>query len=320
MLDKEGREINYLRISITDLCNLRCKYCIPEEGVNKKCHSEILSFEEIEEVVKTSAKLGINKIRITGGEPLVRKGIVDLVKKIARVPGINEIAMTTNGTLLKQLAKPLKEAGLKRVNVSIDTLKEDRYENITRGGKLSDVLEGLEAAKEVGLHPIKLNVVLIKGFNEDEIEDFINLTIDNDIDVRFIELMPIGVNGIKSHEKFLSNKVVLEKNLNLIPVVSKDKSAPAKHYKIEGAKGKIGLINPISHNFCSRCNRLRLTADGKIKPCLHSNEEIDIKSALRQNKDIMPILSKAIKVKPKEHHINEENYKPIDREMFQIGG
>ena len=151
MLDKEGREINYLRISITDLCNLRCKYCIPEEGVNKKCHSEILSFEEIEEVVKTSAKLGINKIRITGGEPLVRKGIVDLVKKIARVPGINEVAMTTNGTLLKQLAKPLKEAGLKRVNVSIDTLKEDRYENITRGGKLSDVLEGLEAAK-VGLH------------------------------------------------------------------------------------------------------------------------------------------------------------------------
>lgn len=320
MLDKEGREITYLRISVTDLCNLRCKYCIPEEGVNKKCHSDILTFEEIEKVVRASAKLGINKIRLTGGEPLVRKGIVDLVNKISSIAGIKEVVMTTNGTLLKQLGKALKEAGLKRVNISLDTLKEDRYKNITRDGKISDVLEGLEAAKEAGLNPIKLNVVLIKGFNDDEIEDFVNLTIDKEIEIRFIELMPIGINGLKFYEKFLSSKTVLQKIPNLIPIVSKDEFSTAKYYKLEGAKGKIGLINPISHNFCSKCNRFRLTSDGKIKPCLHSNREIDIKSALREDKDIIPILAKAIRVKPKEHHINEEDYKPIDREMYQIGG
>lgn len=320
MLDREGREINYLRISTTDLCNLRCRYCTPEEGVSKRCHSEILSLEEIAEVVKASAKLGINKVRLTGGEPLVRKGIVELVRKISDIKGINEIALTTNGILLKQLAKPLKEAGLKRVNISIDTLKPDRYEYITRGGKLSDVLEGIEAAKKAGLYPLKFNVVLVKGFNDDEIEDFVNLTMDNEIDVRFIELMPIGENGEMSKENFIPNTLVLDKNPSLIPVSSSDKSAPAKYYKFEGGKGKIGLINPISSHFCSTCNRLRLTADGKIKPCLHSNEEIDIRRTLRENGDILSVISKAIRVKPKEHHINEDNYTPIDREMFQIGG
>ena len=320
MLDGQGREINYLRISITDLCNLRCRYCTPEDGIKKRCHSEILTLEEIEEVVKASTKLGINKVRLTGGEPLVRKGIVELVRKISDIKGINEIALTTNGTLLKELAKPLKEAGLKRVNISIDTLKEDRYEYITRGGKLSDVLEGIEAAKEAGLYPLKFNVVLVKGFNDDEIEDFVNLTIDNEIDIRFIELMPIGENGEMSKEHFISNNVVLDKNPSLMPVVSSDKSAPAKYYKLDGAKGKIGLINPISSHFCSNCNRLRLTADGKIKPCLHSNEEIDIRTTLRENKDLLSVISKAVKIKPKEHHINEEDYTPIDREMFQIGG
>lgn len=320
VLDEQGREINYLRISVTDLCNLRCKYCTPEEGVPKKCHSEILSIEEIVQVVKASAKLGINKIRLTGGEPLVRNGIVELVRQISDVPGINEIAMTTNGILLKKYAESLKEAGLTRVNISLDTLKEDKYEDITRGGKLQDVLDGIEAAKEVGLYPLKLNVVLSKGFNDDEVEDFVNLTIENNIDIRFIELMPIGKNGLKAHENFIENTVVLHKNPNLKSVVSKDKSAPAKYYKLEGAKGRIGLINPISSHFCSNCNRLRLTADGKIKPCLHSNEEIDIRTTLRDKGDILSVISKAISVKPKEHHLNEENYTPIDREMFQIGG
>lgn len=320
MLDEEGREINYLRISVTDLCNLRCRYCMPEEGVIKKFHSEILTLEEIEEVVKVSTKVGINKVRLTGGEPLVRKGIVKLVKKISSVPGINEVTLTTNGILLKKYARALKEAGLHRVNISLDTLKKDKYEYVTRGGKLSDVIDGIEAAKEAGLKPLKLNVVLVKGFNDDEIEDFVNLTINNEIDVRFIELMPIGEKGGISEEHFVSNTIVLDKNPSLKPVESADKSAPAKYYSIDGAKGRVGLINPISSHFCVRCNRLRLTADGKIIPCLHSNEEIDVKTTLREKGDILPILVKAIRIKPKEHHINEENYRKVHREMVQIGG
>lgn len=320
MLDKEGREINYLRISVTDLCNLRCRYCIPEEGVEKKCHSNILSIEEMEEVVKVSSRLGVNKIRLTGGEPLVRKGIVELVQKISKVPGINEVAMTTNGILLKEYAKELKKAGLKRVNISLDTLNEDKYAYITRRGKLKDVLDGINEAKKVGLLPVKINTVLVKGFNDDEIEDFINLTMKDQVDIRFIELMPIGENGGWSKEHFISNETVLERYPDLVPVVSEDKSAPARYYKLSNAKGRIGLINPISSHFCSSCNRLRLTADGKIKPCLHSNEEIDIKTTLREKGDIMPILSKAIRVKPKEHHINDKDYTPINREMVRIGG
>lgn len=320
MLDGEGREINYLRISVTDLCNLRCRYCIPEEGIIKKCHSDILSMEEIEEIVKVSTKLGVNKVRLTGGEPLVRRGIVGLIEKISEIPGINEVALTTNGTLLGQYAKDLKKAGLKRVNISLDTLQEDRYEYITNGGKLKDVLEGIRAAKEVGLTPLKLNVVLVKGFNDDEIDDFLNLTIENEYDIRFIELMPIGDNGEWSKEHSISNNIVLKKYPNLIPMVNKDKSAPAQHYRLPGAKGRVGLINPISSHFCSSCNRIRLTADGKIKPCLHSNDEVDIKTVLREKGDILPIITKAVRMKPKEHHMNEKNYSPIDREMIQIGG
>ncbi|QGU94711.1 GTP 3',8-cyclase MoaA [Clostridium bovifaecis] len=320
MLDEEGREINYLRISVTDLCNLRCRYCIPEEGILKKCHSDILSVEEIEQIVKVSSKLGVKKVRLTGGEPLVRKGIVELVKKISNIQGINEVALTTNGTLLKKYAKSLKEAGLKRVNISIDTLQEKKYEYITKGGKLQDVLDGIKAAKESGLSPLKFNVVLIKGFNDDEIENFVNLTLENEVDIRFIELMPIGENGDWAQRHFIPNTIVLDKNPDLIPVASKDKSAPAKHYKLPGAKGRVGLINPISSHFCSSCNRIRLTADGKVKPCLHSNEEIDIRSTLRQGGNVLPILTKAIKVKPKQHHMNEEDYTPIAREMVQIGG
>ncbi len=320
MLDEEGREINYLRISITDLCNLRCRYCMPEEGVLKKCHSEILTLEEIEEVVKASTKVGINKIRLTGGEPLARKGIVELVRKISSVQGINEVTLTTNGTLLKEYAAPLKEAGLHRVNISLDTLKKDKYEYITRGGRLSDVFDGIEAAKSAGLKPLKLNVVLLKGFNDDEIEDFVKLTLNNEIDVRFIELMPIGEKGEMSKEHFISNSIVLDKYPSLKPIENTDKSAPARYYSIDGAKGRIGLINPISSHFCSKCNRLRLTADGKIKPCLHSNEEIDVKTTLREKGDILPILVRAIKVKPKEHHLNEENYTKVHREMVEIGG
>ncbi|MBK1812062.1 GTP 3',8-cyclase MoaA [Clostridium sp. YIM B02505] len=318
MIDSYGRNINYLRISVTDLCNLRCKYCMPEKGIKKACHDEILRFEEIEEIVKKFVSLGVNKIRITGGEPLVRTDIVTLIKRLSKLNGIDEIAMTTNGTLLKKHAKALKEAGLTRVNISLDTLNDEKYKTITKGGTLKDVLEGISEAKKVNLTPIKLNVVLIKDFNEDEIVDFVNLTKDEEIDVRFIELMPIGQVKQWSLNRYLSNETVLKKVPELIQIKSKDISSPAKYYRLPEGKGNIGLINPISCKFCSNCNRIRLTSDGKLKACLHSNNEIDIKGLIRDGKDITEVLYNIVKHKPKEHGLEDGEY--IEREMTAIGG
>ena len=320
MNDKYGRKINYLRVSVTDLCNLRCKYCMPEEGVLRKSHNEILSLEEFYEIIKCSTELGIDKIRITGGEPLVRKGIVSLIKKISELGAIKDIAMTTNGLLLEKYAYDLKNAGLKRVNISLDTLNSEKFKEITRGGNLDKVLRGIEAANNVSLTPIKINTVLIGGFNDDEIEKFAQMTIDYNIHVRFIELMPIGHASKWTKEKFISNNTVLKKLPSLIPL-EEEQGVPAKYYKLPNAKGKIGLINPISRHFCSTCNRIRLTADGKIKPCLHSDKEIDIKTIIRNDKSkLKEILTEAILQKPEKHHINDEGYKPIVRDMVKIGG
>lgn len=318
MKDSYGRNINYLRISVTDLCNLRCKYCMPEKGINKTCHDDILRIEEIVEVAENCASLGIDKIRITGGEPLVRKGILTLVEKLSSIKGVKDLAMTTNGTLLKKYAKDLKKAGLNRVNISLDTLNPSKYSKITKNGNLKDVLEGMEEAKKAKLTPIKLNVVLIKDFNEDEIIDFVNLTKEQDIDVRFIELMPIGKLKFWSLNKYLSNDMVLKKVPELMSEESKDISSPAKYYKLPEGKGSVGLINPISCKFCSNCNRIRLTADGNLKSCLHSNEEVDLKTLLRNGQSIKEVLCDILKNKPKEHNLEEGSY--IKREMTAIGG
>lgn len=318
MLDSYGRRINYLRISVTDLCNLRCKYCMPERGIKKIAHDEILKLEEIQNLAESFVEAGVDKIRITGGEPLVRRGIIKLVEGIGNLTKVKDFAMTTNGMLLKKYALDLKNAGLNRVNVSLDTLDEKKYSKITKSGKLSDVLDGIEAAKKAGLSPIKLNVVLIKGFNEDEIEDFVNLTKHEEIDVRFIELMPIGALKYWSLNNYISNETVLEKAAGLIETETLDVSSPARYYKIPGGKGKVGLINPISCKFCENCNRIRLTADGKIKPCLHSNEEIDLKIPLRQGENINKLIQNIIKNKPKEHNLEDGNY--ISRNMMDIGG
>lgn len=319
MTDRYGRRIDYLRVSVTDRCNLRCRYCMPEEGIiDKKCHSEIMTLEEIYEVVVACASLGVKKVRITGGEPLTRKGITGLIQKISNIEGIKDIAMTTNGLLLKKYAKELKEAGLRRVNVSLDTMKEEKYKYITRFGSLKDVLEGIDEARRVGLLPLKINVVLIGGFNDDEIEDFVKLTLDEDIQVRFIELMPIGQASSWARENFVPNTLVLDKFKELQPVSREDKSSPAQYYKLPGAKGMIGLINPISHQFCSNCNRIRFTADGKIKPCLHSNQEIDVKEALKSGENLKETIIKAILEKPQEHHLNDGE--SIKRDMMRIGG
>lgn len=326
MKDGLGRNINYLRISVTDRCNLRCRYCMPEEGIVKRAHSNILTLEEIFEIVNVCAGLGTDKIRITGGEPLVRKGLAGLIEKIAALEGIKDLAITTNGSLLKGYARELKEAGLNRINISLDTMNEKKYEYVTRGGRLKDVLEGIHEALKVGLVPIKINTVLAKDFNEDEIGSFIRLTESLGIDVRFIELMPIGHAASFASEHYLPNSAVLERFKELEPMETGDKSSPAMYYKLPGAKGRVGFINPISRNFCSSCNRLRLMADGKLKPCLHSDLEIDVKGILRGLKAgdkqmaLEKAVAEAIQAKPGHHTLNDLYNKPIERDMYTIGG
>ncbi len=326
MKDGLGRNINYLRISVTDRCNLRCRYCMPEEGIEKRDHIEMLTLEEIFEVVKVCSEMGTDKIRITGGEPLVRKGLTGLIEKISALEGIKDISLTTNGVLLKKLAHDLREAGLKRINVSLDTMDKKKYEHMTRGGDIKNVLEGIEEALRVGLVPIKINTVLVKDFNENEIGDFLKLSMNENIDVRFIELMPLGQAASWASERYLPNSFVLDSFKELEPVEAADKSSPAKYYRLPGAKGRIGLINPISHKFCDYCNRIRLTADGKLKPCLHSDKEIDVREILRGgHKDdkyeaLQEAVSEAIQAKPKHHTLNDLCNKPIERDMYKIGG
>lgn len=320
MKDNFGREIKYLRISVTDLCNLRCKYCMPESGIDKKPHFNILSFEEIYQIAKASVELGIDKIRITGGEPLVRKDIVTLVEKLASIDGIKDLAMTTNGILLKDYATDLKKAGLNRVNISLDTLYEDRYTDITRGGNIYDVMDGLEGAIVAGLTPVKINTVIIKGFNDDEIMNFVQLTLNEPLYIRFIELMPIGQVGTSGKYEFVSNEEILSKLQGIKPVKMED-GAVAKYYQFPGALGKIGFINPISDHFCSDCNKIRLTSDGKLKPCLHSNEEIDLKEVLDKNDFglLKETIKQTILNKPERHYL-KENPEIVSREMNKIGG
>ncbi|HDN81015.1 MAG TPA: GTP 3',8-cyclase MoaA [Chloroflexi bacterium] len=324
-VDAFNRSISYIRISVTDRCNLRCVYCMPEEGVKLRKHEEILTFEEIETVVKAAASLGITKVRLTGGEPLVRKGIVELVRKIASVPGVEDLAMTTNGTLLAQYAQALKEAGLKRVNVSLDSLRPERFRRITRLGNLEDVLRGIEAARKVGLTPVKVNMVVIDGLNRDEVVDFARLTLEDEWHVRFIELMPIGPNVEVNHRGYVPMSEVrqeIEEALGSLIPARITGNGPARYYRLKGAPGTIGFITPISEHFCYRCNRLRLTADGRLRPCLLSDYEIDLKGALRSGagvKEIARLMKEAVLLKPQRHHIAEEIF-PVSRVMSEIGG
>ena len=313
MKDRFGRDITYLRISVTDLCNLRCKYCMPESGVESLCHSDILSLEEIVEIVKVAAKNGITKIRLTGGEPLVRRGFVHLCKEISKIEQIEDIAITTNGVHLKNMADDLFENKVKRINFSLDTLVKEKYNDITRGNDFDKTMESLFYAIEKGFK-VKLNVVLIGGFNDDEIENFVKLANDYDLEVRFIELMQIGETANWSKDKFVSNKIVLEK----VPKLEFDGvSGVAKIYKIKGQKGKIGLISPISCSFCSDCNRIRLTSDGKLKPCLHSKDEINLKGL--SGEELEEVFKRGIFDKPEKHHL-EEGKSESARDMNKIGG
>ena len=313
MKDRFGRDITYLRISVTDLCNLRCKYCMPESGVESLCHSDILTLEEIVEIVKVAAKNGIKKIRLTGGEPLVRRGFINLCKEISKIDEIEDIAITTNGVNLKNMADDLFENKVRRLNFSLDTLVKEKYNDITRRNDFDKTMESLFYAIEKGFK-VKLNVVLIGGFNDDEIENFVKLANDYDLEVRFIELMQIGETANWSKDKFVSNKIVLEK----VPKLEFDGiSGVAKIYKIKGQKGKIGLISPISCSFCSDCNRIRLTSDGKLKPCLHSKDEINLKGL--SGEELEEVFKRGIFDKPEKHHL-EDGKSESARDMNKIGG
>ncbi len=317
MKDSFGREINYLRLSVTDRCNLRCRYCMPEEGVCKKEHAEILTEDEMIRAVEAAASLGITKLRITGGEPLVKKNIVSICQRAAAVEGIREVCMTTNGVLLPQLAKPLREAGVSRLNISVDTLDEKKYAYITRVGRLDTFQAGLDAAFEAGFEKIKLNAVLIGGFNDDEVGMLAELTLRYPVDMRFIEMMPMYDSGDFDEKAFIPYTKVLE-HLPEAEPVAKD-GGVARLYRLPGAKGNIGLISPVSAHFCGECNRLRLTADGKIKPCLHSNAEYSLKGmdleGMRQQ------FQKAILGKPSWHgDLDAVHRSQAGRNMNQIGG
>jgi len=316
--DSYGRKINYVRVSVTDRCNMRCKYCMPIDGIDKKNHSDILSFEQLYEIIYLLSELGINKVRLTGGEPLVRKGIVNFIDRINSIKTIEDLAMTTNGQLLYKYAEDLKNAGLKRLNISIDTLDDKKYSEITRGGKLSDTLRGIEKAKNLGFDKIKLNVVLIGGFNDDEIDSFVNITRTENIDVRFIELMPIGECSKWSLDNFISTSKIIERCNELEPITYDDISSPAKYYKLPNSKGKVGLINPISCKFCQNCNRIRITADGKLKNCLHSDNEADLKLYINDKIKLKEKIVQSIMAKPKEHNLENGDY--IKRNMIKIGG
>lgn len=327
MEDQYSREINYLRISITDRCNLRCVYCMPENGVELKSCEEILSFEEILELVKAAVPVGIKKIRITGGEPMVRKGLVEFIYSLAAIPEIDDIALTTNGTLLTKKAKELKDAGLTRVNISLDTLKADRFKKITRGGNIRDVWSGINAALTEGLSPVKINMVAMKGFNDDEIPDFVNLVMEQPLHVRFIELMPIGTSDNWALGKHMSSGEILEaiEKARGKLIVTKEVigNGPANYFQLAGAKGTIGFISALSNHFCGTCNRIRLTSEGFLRRCLHDASEVNLRESLRKGAsrdDLTEIIKETIRNKPFKHSMVDEGWKNNTRVMSQIGG
>ena len=317
MIDRLGRDITYLRISVTDKCNLRCRYCMPEEGVCKKNHADMLTEDEFITAVEVAASLGITKIRITGGEPLVRKNIVSICRRAAAVEGIKEVCLTTNGILLPELAVPLREAGVKRINLSLDTLDPEKYAYITRIGKLENFKAGLDAAFAAGFEKIKVNAVLIGGFNDNEIVQLAELTKQYPLDMRFIEMMPMYDSGDFSEKAFVPYSRVLEALPEAAPVPHD--GGVAKLYRLPGAKGNIGLISPLNAHFCGECNRLRLTADGKLKPCLHAADEYSIKGL--DFEGVKAVMEQAIWNKPAWHgDLDAVNRSKAGRNMNEIGG
>ena len=314
MMDQYGRTIDYLRLSVTDLCNYRCRYCMPAEGVEKGPHGSILTVEELVEIGEAAVKLGVRKIRLTGGEPLVRRGILDICRGLRAIPELKEMCLTTNGSLLPELAQPLREAGVDRLNISLDTLKPERFQKITRRGTLDEVMKGIRAAEDAGFQNLKLDTVLMGGVNDDEIGDFLALTMEHPWEVRFIELMAMGPCAAWPKERFLPVTEVLRR----FPQLEKIRpNGVARRYRLPGAVGTAGLIAPVSYEFCGDCRRIRVTADGRLKGCLHSREEIPLRGL--HGDALTEAIRRGILQKPKGHHLTE-HASDTPRTMNQIGG
>lgn len=336
LIDRFARQINYLRLSVTDRCNLRCVYCMPPSGILHKAQETILTFEEIYRIVRIAADLGIDKVRITGGEPLVRKDMDKLIEKLRPIASLKEIALTTNGIYLDRYATSLKAAGLDRVNISLDTLRPDRFYRITRGGDLDRVLRGIESALSAGLSPVKINVVLLNGFNTDEISAFASLTKSRPIHVRFIEYMDTRLSiacsealelGISSYEELFSNALEAKRisaALGELHPVYDEQGGPASVFRIDGFLGTLGFISPISEPFCASCNKLRLESDGVLRSCLHSSEGVDLKMAMAEgasDPELASLIREAVVLKPESHNL--PNVPLGDSKKFsmcQIGG
>ncbi len=326
MVDTHGRSINYLRISITDRCNLRCCYCMPLEGVDKLEHGHILSFEEIARLVKAATAVGIRKVRLTGGEPLVRRNISRLIRYIREIPAIDDISLTTNGTLFAPLAEDLQAAGLNRVNFSLDTMVADKYRYITRQGNLDSVLQAIDKALALNMHPVKINTVLIRGFNDNEIMDFAELAYKKPLHVRFIEFMPIGDLQFWNQDNIITGREtinMIKQQYNLTENKRVKGSGPAKYYTMEGGLGSIGFITPMSNHFCAECNRIRMTAEGKLRGCLYDKTEIDLKQAMDNgatDEELELLFQRTIAAKPERHNMNAGWGIGNRRKMSQIGG
>ncbi|AGB41191.1 molybdenum cofactor biosynthesis protein A [Halobacteroides halobius DSM 5150] len=321
LVDRYQRKIDYLRISITDRCNLRCRYCMPPEGVDFIEHDQILSYEKIVRIVQTGAKLGIKKVRVTGGEPLVRKGAVDLIRMLKNISGIEEVALTTNGVLLAKYASQLVTAGLDRVNISLDTLQQDKFREITNFDQLEQVIEGIKSALEVGLTPVKINVVVMQSINDDEIFDFIALTRQLPVHVRFIEYMPAGSKESEQEKYYIGSKQLkkeIKREEKLLATQFQKGNGPAYYYQVSDSLGTIGFISPISNSFCSSCNRLRLTSTGDLRACLCNEQEINLRDKLKQGEaEVKRAFQLAVDSKAEKHSLSQGNF---NKNMSQIGG
>ena len=325
LIDRCNRKLNYLRISITDRCNLKCIYCVPYDFIPKVPHKEILSYEEILRIVRISVHLGISKVRITGGEPLVRKGVYDFLKRLTKIEGLLDISLTTNGVLLKDNINKIKSAGIKRINISLDTLNRKKFKKITGYDFFNQIWEGIELAQKIGFDPIKINVVPLKGVNDNELQDIAALSIEYPFHIRFIEYMPIGTNQmeIDSHLLFPEIKKRIGQLGKLIPVDKGMNDGPVERFKFESARGEIGFIHPISRHFCNTCNRLRLTASGQLRPCLMSDVQVDLKTPLRKgcsDDKLIEVFLKAARLKPSEHNLSVDHSAGVSAQMCAIGG
>ncbi|QCU89249.1 GTP 3',8-cyclase MoaA [Thiomicrorhabdus sediminis] len=329
LIDPFNRKIEYIRVSVTDKCNYRCGYCMPEQGVHPDgTHKEYLSYDELSRIIKAFVDLGVAKVRITGGEPLVRKNLADLVGQISGYEGLEDIALSTNAHHLGREAIALKEAGVNRVNISIDSLKAQRFNKITRGGDLEKVLAGVDKALEVGMNPVKFNMVVMKGTNDDEIEAMVDYGLEKGVEVRFIETMPIGPAGVAMMDQHYAADKILARikahvGADLIPAASKSHDGPARNFKIAGTNTKIGVISAVSQHFCETCNRVRLTAKGVLALCLGQEDSVDLRTPLREgisDDGLKQLIKDALLKKPERHYFNENVHNIEFRQMVQLGG